>query len=49
MKNSEIENKEFEQLKTANKNKNATKLFMNQYLDIKKNILEFYLENEDLL
>ena len=49
MKNSEIKNKEFEQLKTANKNKNATKLFMNQYLDIKKNILEFYLENEDLL
>ena len=49
MKNPEKENKETEQLKTANKNKNLQKLFMNQYLDIKKNILELYLENEELL
>ena len=49
MKNPEKENKETEQLKTANKNKNLQKLSMNQYLDIKKNILELYLENEDLL
>ena len=44
-----MNNNEKDILKTATKNNNATKLSMNQYLDIKKNILELYLENEDLL
>ena len=42
MKNQEKENKETEQLKTANKNKNLQKLSMNQYLDIKKNLILNY-------
>ena len=47
--NPQMNNNEKDILKTATKNNNATKLSMNQYLDIKKNILELFLEKEDLL
>ena len=49
MLNPQMNNNEKDLLKTAKKNNNATKLNMNQYLDIKKNILELFLEKEDLL
>ena len=49
MMNPQMNNNEKDILKTATKNNNATKLSMNQYLDIKKNILELFLEKEDLL
>ena len=46
--------KEFNQnekdiMKTATKNNNATKLYLKQYLNVKKNVLELYLEKSDLL
>ena len=36
-------------MKTATKNNNATKLYLKQYLNVKKNVLELYLEKSDLL
>ena len=47
--NPELNIKEKDLLKTSKKNNNVTNLCMKQYLNIKKNILSLFLENENLL
>ena len=47
--NPELNLKEKDLLKTGKKDNNATNLCMKQYLNIKKNILSLFFENENLL
>lgn len=47
--NPESNLKEKDLLKTGKKNNNVTNLYMKQYLNIKKNIMSLFLENEDLI
>ena len=47
--NPELILKEKDLLKTGKKDNNATNLCMKQYLNIKKNILSLFFENENLL
>ena len=47
--NPELNLKEKDLLKTGKKGNNATNLCMKQYLNIKKNILSLFFENENLL
>ena len=47
--NPESNLKEKDLLKTGKKNNNVTNLCMKQYLNIKKNIMSLFLENEDLI